>query len=648
MLKLNETSKNQGLVIMRYYCLLLFILMMSVNAYAQDTISTEILNHVNETRQTFGIIPLVFSPQLQIAAQNHSDDMARFDQLNHVGSDGSQFWERMQSTGYPLTVAAENILSRSDTNPESVFNQWFNSESHRLNMLNDAYVEVGIAYARADSGRFYFTMVLGARADFVAPILTATPTNTPAPATIPPTFTPIPTIPITITSAPTIPVINSPIPIQTTSTISPTQAPNLVTNTPRPTATEFIPPEIRLIYDENTLVLVNISGRVLNLANLVFESNSGTMTASRWNTEFLSQPLSGFTNNDCLQVWTVDTDYLVPPDDCHFRHGWIAVAEDTQFWRNADIFTVRSGDDLVGICRVDFGICEMNISTPVADVAILDPATFGQLPDLRFEYSDNSFALINVSGRPLDLTGLFFRSDSGTLAMEAWNTEFLSQALNNFSNGDCLQVWTPDYPNQPSPTRCRVRHGWILVNDSGDFWRQTDNFTIEQNGVLIGRCFTNEDDCTVSLSDNFGLAPQVQQSSVASPTNITSSATSEFDIQIEITPESFTLINTSGRDLDISGYVFQGELGTFSAQRWQIPALSTSLTAFPSGDCLQIWVLGATVQAISNNCGVRHGWAVATQNEFFWIGDRVYEVWNEDILLASCEMRATICNFNLP
>lgn len=616
---------------MRHFWLIFLILIMSSTIYAQDEVTTNLLNYVNETRQTVGINPLVFNSQLQAAAQNHSDDMAQRDELTHVGSDGSQFWERMQSAGYAITTGAENVLSRSDTNPESVFNQWFNSDAHRLNMLNSDYVEIGIAYAQAASGRYYFTMVLGTRTDFIAPTSTLIPTITP-------TFTAIPTT-ASITVEPTTPAVSTPIP---------TQASALATNTPQPTVTEFVPPEIRLTYNDTNFVLLNISGRVLNLGNLTFESNSGTMVASQWNIDSLSQPLSGFTNSDCLEVWTLDVDYLPPSEDCRTRHGWIAVPNNTQFWRESEIFTVRNGDDLVGICQVDFGICDVSISTPIEDVAILDPVTFGQLPDLRLEFSDSSFSLITLAQRTIDLNGLVFRSESGILAIEAWNTDFLTQDLSNFRNGDCLQTWTLDQAEQSPPDRCRIRHAWILVDDSEDFWRQTDSFIVEQNGSVIGRCSTNGSQCTISLSDNIASISPTQVSMPTPLADTILTAPSGFDVQLAITPESVTLFNTSSRDLDISGLVFQGTLGIFSATRWQIPELSTSLTEIPAGDCLQVWVLGATVQPAPDSCRVRHGWIFATQSEFFWIGNGEYEVWDGNLRLATCEMNEPTCNFNLP
>jgi len=483
------------------WIVILPVLMFVLNVFAQDTIATDILNQVNNVRQEMGFVPLYFNGALQSAAQQHSDDMAQADRLSHVGTDGSQFWERMQDNGYVLSAGAENVLSRGDNSAEGAFQQWYNSEPHRLNMLSADYVEIGIAYARADSGRFYFTMVLGARSDFVTPTLTPTATVTPTNTMIPSTATATATIQLAPTTVPTIQPTNTAIPVQVTATNTVNPQP-IVTNTPIPTATEYIPPDIRLEYDENSLVLINVSGGVLNLANLIFESDSGVMASYRWNTEFLSQPLSGFTNGDCLQVWTLDVSYLNTPDDCRYRHAWIAVADDAVFWRNADFFTVRNSENLVGICAIEAGECEVNLSTTAEDITVVNPVTFGEIPDLRLEFPDSSFTLINVSGRSLDLTGLAFRSESGLVTIEEWDNGFLSQPLSNFGDGGCLQAWTVNQSEQSPPERCRIRHAWILVTDSGDFWRNADVFSVERYGNLIASCQISDRFCTLALPDN--------------------------------------------------------------------------------------------------------------------------------------------------
>lgn len=477
------------------WIVILAFLILTLNVFAQDSVAIDLLNRVNQVRQEMGFSPLYFNDALQLVAQAHSDDMAATDRLSHIGTDGSQFPERVRENGYILSAGAENILSRGDTSAEGAFQQWYDSQPHRLNMLNPDYVEIGIAYTRANSGPYYFTMVLGTRSDFVTPTLIPTLTLIPTNTVIPPTFTATPTIQLAPTTIPT----NTAIPIQASATV--TNLPQAIaSNTPLPTATEYTPPDIRLNYDQYSLVLINVSGNVLNLANLIFESDGGVMASYRWNTDFLSQPLSGFTNGDCLQVWTLDVSYLDTPDDCRFRHAWIAVAGDTVFWRNADFFTVRNGEDLVGVCPILDGECDVNFSTTAEDITVINPVTFGDIPDLRLEYPDSSFSLINVSGRSLDLSGLIFRSDSGLVMIEQWDNGFLSQPLSNFGDGGCLQTWTLNQSEQLPPERCRIRHAWILVNDAGDFWRNTEVFSVEQNGIVIEQCTLAETYCSISLN----------------------------------------------------------------------------------------------------------------------------------------------------
>ncbi len=630
-----------------YFLLLIVLLIPSAQTTAQDTIATQILNRVNEARTSSNVIALQFNSQLQAAAQQHSNDMASVDQLSHVGTNGSQFWERIQANSYTLIIGAENILSRPDTNADAAFTQWFNSESHRNNMLNGAYSEVGIAYSRAASGRIYFTMVLANRADFVVPTQRPMPTNTAIPptnTTIPATHTPMPTQMLVPTTQPTS------TPTQITATQSVPSAQVLVTNTPLPTATAYIAPDIRLIYDDNSFLMINVSGQVRNLANLVFESDSGVMSATRWNTEFLSQPLSGFTTGDCVQAWTFDVNYIQSPTECRYRHGWIAVADDVTFWKNTNFFTVRNGDELVGICRVDEQTCDVNISTPIDDLSVVDPVLFGQIPDLRLEYPDSSFSLINVAGRTLDLTGLVFRSESGTLAIGAWDNGFLTQSLSMFENGGCLQAWTPDYPNQIAPTRCEIRHAWILLNDAEDFWRQTDNFTLERDGIILGRCRMDTTSCSISLSNNAGIAiPPTITNVTSQPMPTTSnSVLATSDLQLIITNQSVTLLNTSSQVINIESIVLESPSGTFTSIRWQIPQLTVPLSALPTGDCVQVWGVGTLEQMKPSACTVRHAWVAAVAYEQFWMNTNTFNIYQSGVQIASCETRVMICNINLP
>lgn len=633
--------------------LVIGIFWISLFVVAQDDIASGILDRVNTARANDALPILSFNSQLQEAAQRHSNDMAIIDSLTHVGSDGSQFWERIQDTGYALAVGAENVLARGDTNSQLAFEQWFNSESHRLNMLNADYREVGIAYARSESGRYYFTMVLASPAgNSVASEPASQATNTPIqpivlpsktaiPATIRPSSTPPipPTASFTPTLRPTDPLaatIAAPLPTNTQSAFTP--APAIVTNTVIPSPTETVPPDIRLVYDYDSLTLINVSGKTLNLANLIFESSSGSMSALRWDTEFLSQSLSGFTDGDCLQVWSLETDILEKPLDCRYRHSWISVNKDNTFWRNAETFSIRNGGERVGICLVVEGVCDVNLSTPIDENLTIQGTPAGM--HLRFVYDAESFALINVSGRSLDIRGITFRSDSGVMLVERWNTEFLTQSLTTFRSGDCLQAWGFGLGETilEAPDECIVRHGWIAVGDDYDFWRNTESFTIERYGILIGRCSTSDNICEVSLSADYGSAQD----------DTTQVIDSNSDVRLYISDDSITLMNTSDSFINISNLVFESGNGVFEATRWQIPELSQPLYALPASGCLQVWAVNEEYLTAPRACSIRHAWVAVALDAQFWRNTNVFTVRSGNETIAACETRAEVCDFDLP
>lgn len=99
----------------------------------------------NQHRRQFGCPALTLNPRLAMAAQRHSDDMARHDFIGHTGVDGSTSAERIQQAGYQYWEWAENLAAGYQT-PESVIAAWMQSADHRDNMLNCHLRDIGIGY----------------------------------------------------------------------------------------------------------------------------------------------------------------------------------------------------------------------------------------------------------------------------------------------------------------------------------------------------------------------------------------------------------------------------------------------------------------------------------------------------------------------
>ncbi|RMG69957.1 MAG: CAP domain-containing protein [Chloroflexi bacterium] len=550
---------------MKRYTIFFFLsFLLLINTSAQDAPAWEILGAINAERQAQGIQPLAMNMQLVAAAQRHSDDLASNDFLSHVGSDGSEFWQRITEAGYPMTTGAENVLFRWDASGVGAFQQWRDSPPHYANMMNPAYQEMGAAYSLSASGKYYFTLVLASRSNFSAP------TNTPVSLVIPtetssptinfqPTNTPISIVP-THTATPfivatsTFPTILPTVPIPATATTPPfvsflqasevyqrifrfpqTLPPPLITIIP-PTPTMPPPPptwtpipvtptavltyDLRLIYDWNSFILKNTSGRPLFLEGLSFISASGRFDSERWDNGYLTAPLSAFPADDCLQIWDINTDFIEVPSVCDSRHAWATVNNQTTFWRNVEYFDVYRYGERVTTCLIAQGYCDFNLTdrlpvpdfaSPTAMVAADNSTQTGQnqnttpdqvdsTTDITLIYSSESFALINTSGQNLDLTGLGFASANGIMNISEWDTEFLTRPLWDFPSGDCLQVWSVYLDGQlAKPAQCNWRHAYLTVGEPRQFWMNTDVFTVSRGGAVLATCYVNTGICTFDL-----------------------------------------------------------------------------------------------------------------------------------------------------
>lgn len=114
-----------------------------------------LLIFVNESRLAEGLSGLTLNDALTKAALAHSADMEINNYFEHIGLDGSRFWERTSDAGYTGSPAAENIAI-GQSNAAAVHTSWMNSDGHRANILNSRITEMGLG----NSGR-YWTQIFG-------------------------------------------------------------------------------------------------------------------------------------------------------------------------------------------------------------------------------------------------------------------------------------------------------------------------------------------------------------------------------------------------------------------------------------------------------------------------------------------------------
>lgn len=121
-----------------------------VLGYATEMSTTSLLQETNIQRSQNGQSALTVSNLLSKAAQAKADDMVARDYWSHNTPDGKEPWQFISNAGYSYFSAGENLAYGFDTSASAVAG-WMNSETHRTNLLNSDYTEVGFGIANSSS-----------------------------------------------------------------------------------------------------------------------------------------------------------------------------------------------------------------------------------------------------------------------------------------------------------------------------------------------------------------------------------------------------------------------------------------------------------------------------------------------------------------
>ena len=119
-----------------------------VLAYATEISSNRLLTETNERRAANKSQPLVINEALSAAAQTKANDMAMKNYWSHYTPSGEAPWTFIDKSGYAYNKAGENLAYGFSTSDDTV-NGWMNSPSHKANMLDNAFSEVGFGFANS-------------------------------------------------------------------------------------------------------------------------------------------------------------------------------------------------------------------------------------------------------------------------------------------------------------------------------------------------------------------------------------------------------------------------------------------------------------------------------------------------------------------
>lgn len=116
----------------------------SVLGFSSNISPESIIELTNVERQKLGLSPLTENKLLSEAARQKAADMFAFNYWSHVSPSGRTPWAFFADVGYKYQYAGEN-LARDFSDPDSIVRAWMNSSSHKENLLNSKYQEIGVA-----------------------------------------------------------------------------------------------------------------------------------------------------------------------------------------------------------------------------------------------------------------------------------------------------------------------------------------------------------------------------------------------------------------------------------------------------------------------------------------------------------------------
>lgn len=107
---------------------------------SRENFTMEVLRLVNKERAKVGAAPLKFAKDLAASAYVRAVELPT--KFSHTRPNGSKCFTAMPSRGH---ILGEN-LAGGQTSPKQVVQAWMDSPTHRDNIVNPKYTEIGVVY----------------------------------------------------------------------------------------------------------------------------------------------------------------------------------------------------------------------------------------------------------------------------------------------------------------------------------------------------------------------------------------------------------------------------------------------------------------------------------------------------------------------
>jgi hypothetical protein len=138
----NRISLTLGVAISIYFVCFSFVFASSITA-------DKVIDLTNKDRIAQGLEALKENSTLDKAAAEKAADMIKNNYFAHTSPSGLSPWYWFEKNDYDYTYAGEN-LAVGFTNSEEEETAWMNSPTHRKNILNSNYKEIGVAMMKGE------------------------------------------------------------------------------------------------------------------------------------------------------------------------------------------------------------------------------------------------------------------------------------------------------------------------------------------------------------------------------------------------------------------------------------------------------------------------------------------------------------------
>ncbi|MFA6814060.1 MAG: hypothetical protein GX943_01045 [Candidatus Pacebacteria bacterium] len=127
--------------------------------FASNIDVNRVLVATNEERARLGLEPLQINEKLNQAALAKAQHMFSEQYWAHSSPEGVQPWNFIKNAGYVYKYAGENLARDFDSTGEMMV-AWMNSPTHKENVINPNFTQIGLAVVNGTLSGFNTTLVV--------------------------------------------------------------------------------------------------------------------------------------------------------------------------------------------------------------------------------------------------------------------------------------------------------------------------------------------------------------------------------------------------------------------------------------------------------------------------------------------------------